>query len=529
MNDNAPLVLERYRIEMTLGKGAFGTTWAATDMRSGSSVAVKALDLSRIDDWKAVELFEREAQTLEQLDHPNIPQYLDFVPVRDSETGYLVQSLAPGEPLSRILERQGRLTNEQVDGVAEKTLEILIYLESLNPPVVHRDLKPANLLLDEAGEVYLVDFGAVQDAAKRTTEGGSTVAGTFGYMAPEQLHGVASPRSDLYSLGMTLIHLASGHHPSELNRSGLKVVFRDRIDLSKSMETFIDRLVEPNPDDRFPSAREALAHLRDEVEVAPNLSELPRGSSSIADTVLAREKEARAAERAAERARLRDIEARGRKIAKRRDRVSVKMNEDEVLIAIEPQRLWKGLIGAGPALFIFGNPGFVLAGGFPFLGPHWPVFANYWPGRWALWGLTMFLAWALWLWLTTPTRHIHLSREGFYTAYHRRASNPDQAGRFHTFGVETFAHDDGYPGEHIELRLEDEDGHRIFEQRFENLSKRDVDLLDDLPSDWIEGRDSSDENQPGPETAVFDFGDGISGTSTTSSEDVEAARAHADD
>jgi hypothetical protein len=512
-DEETGVLLGRYRVIRTLGKGGFGTTWAATDQQTGEAVAIKALDLSRVDDWKAVELFEREAHTLEQLDHPNIPDYLDFVPVRDQDTGYLVQTLAPGTPLHDLLERQGRFTDEQLEGIAERTLELLVYLESLNPAVVHRDIKPSNLILDDDGEVYLVDFGAVQDAAKRTAEGGSTVAGTFGYMAPEQLHGTASPRSDLYALGMTLIHLASGRHPSDLERQGLKVDFHDAVSLSPALEDFIDRLVEPNPDDRFGSAQEALAHLREEVPISPNLTQLPAGPS-IAETVLAKEREEAERRRREEEQKRRAAEERRRAIEKRSDRVTVQMNDEELHIRIAPRRGPTAMMVLGWGAFAFVNPGFAIAGGFPFLGQFWPVFADNWLARWIIWGLFVTVACVTGIIAMTPPRHIRLSNEGFFTAYGRNAKKPDEAGRFKNFSVELRAPDYDQAPDAVEITLTDEREGTVFHERLEHLSARDIEMLDELPTKWLGEA----------EEVVLEMGEPLVGTSMT--EDSEEPVAH---
>lgn len=479
-------ILGRYTIERVLGKGGFGTTWAATDAQTGDRVAVKALDLSRVDDWKAVELFEREAQTLEGLSHPQIPRYLDFIPVEAAETGYLVQSLAPGESLDKVLARKGRFTAAELEGIAEHTLEILIYLESLHPQVVHRDIKPSNLLLDDQAQVYLVDFGAVQDAAKRTTEGGSTVAGTFGYMAPEQLHGAASPRSDLYALGMTLLHLSTGKHPSEMGRAGLKVDFEGEVNLPSEFVKFLHRLIEPNPDERWGSAREALDFLRHEVPVSPNLERLPdSGGSSIAEMVRAKEEaEARALQKA-ERDQIVAIEKRKVALTKRSDRMKVAMNDQELQVRVAPQRLLPGLAAAAISTFLFANPGFVVAGGFPFFGQYWPVFGDFWPARWAIWGAFVFLTAALWVWRATPPRHLRLSSDGYFTVYDRNEKKPVEAGRFENFSVTLYSAEPGWPAEEAEFTLSDSNGREVFSQRFVNLSQDDIDLVAELPTDWI--------------------------------------------
>ncbi|MDP6944917.1 MAG: protein kinase, partial [Myxococcota bacterium] len=112
--DLPTLVAGRYRLERLLGQGGFGSTYAARDLQSDEWVAVKALDLRHVKDWKAVELFEREGRVLAQLDHPGIPRYVEFVAVEGDHAGYLVQELAAGQSLDTRLERGQRFTHEEV-------------------------------------------------------------------------------------------------------------------------------------------------------------------------------------------------------------------------------------------------------------------------------------------------------------------------------------------------------------------------------------------------------------------------------
>ena len=414
--DTGDVLLDRYRLQEVLGSGNFGETFAAEDFEAERRVAIKVLDLSRVDDWKAVELFEREAATLEQLDHERIPDYIDFVPVESDQSGYLVQTLAPGETLASIIERHGRFTEAQIRNIALQMLDILEYLASLNPPVVHRDIKPANILLDENENVYLVDFGSVQDAAERTMTGGSTVAGTFGYMAPEQLQGQATVRSDLFGLGMTLVHLAAGRPPSELGRSGLDVEFRPHTELSKPTEKFIQGLVWADPDERFESPSEAREHLVGQPQPATGADGGTLDADSLAELVEAKET-------AEEMRRRRELERIQKKRAGLKPRVSLRRDDDGLLLEVAPDHSFTSVIlHAGPALFAFANPGFAIAGGFPFLGQFWPVFADNWIARWTIWGLFVFFVTTVIYFARKYPVRFRITKDGHFAIYHR---NPD--------------------------------------------------------------------------------------------------------
>ena len=260
-------------IRDVLGKGSFGTTYACKRPDIGDEVALKVLTLREMRDWKALQLFEREAKTLKGLSHPAIPAYVDYFEV-ESERDVkfcLVQKIAPGASLQSLVDGGWRPTETEIVAVAEQLLEVLAYLASLRPPVLHRDVKPGNVLLDrETGALSLVDFGATAEAAVTAAivdEGlahapGSTVVGTFGYAAPEQMMGGASAVSDLYSAGATLLFLLSGRAPSTMPSTRLRVDFRGLVTIQNArLEAVVTRLLEPTPEDRFEDARDALAAL----------------------------------------------------------------------------------------------------------------------------------------------------------------------------------------------------------------------------------------------------------------------------
>jgi eukaryotic-like serine/threonine-protein kinase len=264
MHQTEQILHDRYQILNILGQGGIATTYAAKDIETDETVAIKVMSLRRAQDWKAIELFEREAKILAQLNHPSIPKYLDYFQIdtdRDREF-YIVQSLAPGTPLSVLIERGWEPAVAEVEQIAAQVLEILNYLHRLAPPVIHRDIKPQNLIKSPDGKIYLVDFGAVQDTYHQTVTGGSTVVGTYGYMAPEQFRGQAYLSTDLYGLATTLLFLLTREDPSKLPHKQLKINFRSLLELPRKFADWLDRMLEPTVEQRFATADEALAVLR---------------------------------------------------------------------------------------------------------------------------------------------------------------------------------------------------------------------------------------------------------------------------
>lgn len=261
----------RYRILHRLGQGSSGTTYAAERLATGQTIALKELSLRGLQDWKKIELFEREARILKTLNHPAIPQYIDFfqVDTADNRWFYLAQDLAEGTSLADWVEGGGWVDEAEARRIAIAVLDVLIYLHGLNPPVIHRDLKPQNIIRRDDGHIYLVDFGAVQTVYRDSLRQGSTVVGTYGYMAPEQFRGQAVPATDLYGLGATLLFLLTHQSPADLPQERLRINFRPYVGVSAAFADWLEQLIDPLVEDRFASARAALDALTQPPPRAP--------------------------------------------------------------------------------------------------------------------------------------------------------------------------------------------------------------------------------------------------------------------
>jgi serine/threonine protein kinase len=258
------IVDDRYQLIELLGEGGSGSTYRAERLADGATVAIKILSLHHLNDWKQLELFEREANVLAQLNHPQIPKYLEYfhVDTPDNRAFYIVQQLAPGRSLTDWVQSGWRGTEADVRDLASQLLEILQYLHHQSPSLIHRDLKPHNIIRNDDGRVFLVDFGAVQAVYHNTLLKGSTVAGTFGYMAPEQFRGAAVPASDLYGLGATILYLLTHRSPADLHQERLKLSFRSHVNISNHFADWLELMLEPDTANRFSSADVALSALQ---------------------------------------------------------------------------------------------------------------------------------------------------------------------------------------------------------------------------------------------------------------------------
>ncbi len=237
----------RYVVLGTLGLGSQGKTLDAVDKREGRPVAIKRFDLAHARAWKDVELAEREARVLGSLSHPMLPRYIEHF--EEGGALYLVMEKIEGESLAS-LRKKGRLSDQDALRLLHDAAEVLDYLHGRAPPVFHRDLKPANVIRRPDGSFAFVDFGAVRERMR--PEGGSTVVGTFGYMAPEQFQGRAGPGSDVYAVGATVLSMLTGEEPESLPHRGLAIEVGAALGgrANPRLRHILERMLEPDPDRR---------------------------------------------------------------------------------------------------------------------------------------------------------------------------------------------------------------------------------------------------------------------------------------
>jgi hypothetical protein len=263
--ENARMLAGRYDVLEELGRGGQGVTFRALDQRTGHEVVVKELAIGGLDDWKSLELFEREAEILNDVSHPRVPEYIDSFELPDEDGDmrrFLVREFVDGESVREMIECGRHFKESEALEIARQLLELMAFLHALDPPIIHRDIKPSNLIVDDVGRVFLVDFGVAQ-ATVPDTVGGSTVVGTAGFLPPEQLSGRSSAVSDLYALGATLVYMLSFRHPATLDVRRLKLQFREVTPVSGQFSSFLDQLLEPDATRRLGSARAAIAWLED--------------------------------------------------------------------------------------------------------------------------------------------------------------------------------------------------------------------------------------------------------------------------
>jgi len=244
----------KYRILKRIGQGGYSTVFLAENMVLNNLWAVKAIDRSNpsaVDEM-------HEVNILKCLNHPMLPRIADLC--KDERYTYIIMDYIEGETLAEILKAEGKIREPRLVEWAKQLCDVLDYLHSRQPPVIYRDLKPANIILDGSGRLHLVDFGTAKSFKEQSLED-TVYIGTQGYAAPEQFgSGKSDERTDLYNLGMTLFHLATGIHPASLGHDEIER-YLEQSGISQAFASFIKDLVRHDPDKRIGNARTCLALL----------------------------------------------------------------------------------------------------------------------------------------------------------------------------------------------------------------------------------------------------------------------------
>jgi tetratricopeptide (TPR) repeat protein/predicted Ser/Thr protein kinase len=262
MDDLSGQEIRGYKLIERIGEGGFGFVYRAKQPSVNREVAIKVILPEYAKHPEFVRRFEAEAQTVAKLEHPHIVPLHDYW--RDEEGAYLVMRWLRGGSLRESLdggpwevEAAGRLLDQIADALNV----------AHEQGVVHRDMKPENILLDEAGNAYLSDFGIAKDLASDGLTQPGKIVGSVDYLAPEQAKGEeVTPRTDIYGLGVVLYEMLTGEHPfpgltpvqllqKHLNQP-LPLMKTSHMELDEALNYVVQRATAKDPDERYSGATE---------------------------------------------------------------------------------------------------------------------------------------------------------------------------------------------------------------------------------------------------------------------------------
>jgi eukaryotic-like serine/threonine-protein kinase len=270
----------RYRVESTLGSGGMAVVYRAEDDILGRAVALKTLHHQYAEVPSFRRRFRQEARAMASLDHENIVKVFDIS--QDGEVPFIVVECISGRDLGDLLggrrgRRSGRLNEQFVRRMATQLLHALSYAHRRG--IIHRDIKPSNILLTSEGAVKVADFGIARILEEDDVTVGEPgeIIGSARYMSPEQLRGEdATPRSDVYSVGVLLYHCLTGRPPftGDVKSLARQHIHKDpppprrlNMRITPAMEAVIMKALSKKPRDRYFSANAMLDDI--EVEAPP--------------------------------------------------------------------------------------------------------------------------------------------------------------------------------------------------------------------------------------------------------------------
>lgn len=200
----------RYRIDAPIARGGMSMVFRGVDTRLDRPVAIKVMDPKFAGDPQFLSRFEFEARAVAKLKHSSLVAVYDQG--IDGDHPFLVMELVEGGTLRELLRERGPMPPHAVRAVAEPVLAAIGVAHSAG--LVHRDVKPENVLISDAGEVKIADFGLVRAVAAANTTSASVILGTAAYLSPEQVtSGTADSRSDVYSFGLLIFEMLTGQVP----------------------------------------------------------------------------------------------------------------------------------------------------------------------------------------------------------------------------------------------------------------------------------------------------------------------------
>lgn len=247
-------VLEgKYKILEKIGQGGMSTVWLAMDTKLNKQWAVKEINKKTVEYSETVNEYRTltEINIMKRLSHPSLPRIVSVI----DEPGTLcvIMDYIEGESLDRILQMYGSQDEENVVAWTLEICDVLSYLHHQDPPIIYRDMKPSNVMLTQEGHIKIIDFGIAREY--KTDRNDTLPLGTRGFASPEHFSKHTDVRSDVYTVGVTMYQLLTGHDPS---KPPYKIMPIREVNpgLSTGLEKIINKATRLNPDERYQTIQE---------------------------------------------------------------------------------------------------------------------------------------------------------------------------------------------------------------------------------------------------------------------------------
>ena len=263
MLSNGQIIGGRYEIVKSIGEGGMANVYLANDKILDRKVAIKVLRGDLANDEKFIRRFQREAQSVANLSHPNIVEVYDV----EEEEGqhYIVMEYIEGKTLKQLLQKRGSLTLSEVIDIMLQLTDGLAHAHDAY--IIHRDIKPQNIMIQDDGLVKITDFGIAMALNATQLTQTNSVMGSVHYLPPEQANGKSSTiKSDIYSLGILMYELITGSVPFkgdnavEIALKHLKEkipsIRRQNPTIPQSVENIVLRATAKNPKNRYDSVKD---------------------------------------------------------------------------------------------------------------------------------------------------------------------------------------------------------------------------------------------------------------------------------
>ncbi len=262
------IVGRRFRVEDVIGRGGMAIVYRAFDLRTHQTVALKVLREEYEDDPEYRERFKREAAVNRKLNHPNVVNSIDSG--ASGGVSYIALEYVDGETLKDVIAERGKMDQEEAVHCALCILSALSHAHQRG--VIHRDVKSQNVMITRNGQVKIGDFGIAGLADTKTLTTDGNVMGSVHYFSPEQAKGMrATNASDLYSVGVILYEMLTGHVPFE-GETAVSVAMmhlmetpkpvEEEANVSRAVELIVKKALEKEPRDRYQSADSMIRDLR---------------------------------------------------------------------------------------------------------------------------------------------------------------------------------------------------------------------------------------------------------------------------